>query len=110
MAEIEVISEEPLTLVEAKIALEKIEKRDKELSERSKKTMEYVNKVAKKSLQDVKGLKKELEGVGRLKPKHIAKIIDVYPKDIDSLKVVISGENIALKQEDLQRILECLKK
>ncbi len=110
MANIETINERPITLVETREILEKIEKRDKTLNEKSIKTREYINKLVKKTT-NIKELQEKLEkvGVARLKPRHIIKIIDVYPKDMDSLKTIISGENITLKQEDLKKVLECLK-
>ena len=110
MADIEILNENPLTLVEAKMIMEKIEKRDKELGERAKRTIEYFNKITKKSAQDVNSVKKKLEELdNRLRAKHISKIIDINPKDIDSLKAVLSGDGVTLKQEDLQKLLECLK-
>ncbi|MEK6826631.1 MAG: hypothetical protein AABX08_02095 [Nanoarchaeota archaeon] len=110
MADIEILNENPLTLAEAKTLMEKIEKRDKELSEKAKRTNDYLSKVTKKSVQEIASIKKKLEGLdNRLKAKHITKIIDIHPKDLDSLKVVLSGDGVTLKQEDLQKILECLK-
>ena len=31
------------------------------------------------------------------------------PKDTDSIKALFTGESVTLKQEDLQKVLECLK-
>jgi|SRR3989344_3134234 len=109
MPSIEIINEKPISLVETRELLEKIEKRDKVLNEKSTKTKDYINKTAKKI--DIKELQSKLEKteVARLKQRHIVKIIDIYPKDMDSLKTIISGENITLKQEDLKKVLECLK-
>jgi|SRR3989344_3859543 len=109
MPGIEIINEKPISLVETREILEKIEKRDKVLNDRATKTKEYINKISKKT--DIKELQSKLEKleVGRLKPRHIIKLIDVHPKDMDSLKTIISGENITLKQEDLKKVLECLK-
>lgn len=111
MPEIQVIKDDPLTLSELKSKLDQIKKRDKELSFRAKKTLEYLDIFTDLSEKKAQELKKKLLdlNIGRLKDKHIAKIIDVHPKDLDSLKVILSGENLTLKQEDLQRILECLK-
>ncbi len=111
MGRIEIIKEKPLTLIETKKLLEKIEKRDKELPTRTQKTKEYLNKFAKLTLKEVKDLKEKLIklNITRLKEKTIAKIIDIQPKDIDSLRIILSTENLTLKQEDLQKIIECLK-
>ena len=45
----------------------------------------------------------------RLKETHIAKIVDLEPKDIDSLKAIFASENITLRPEDLKRIVECIQ-
>ena len=94
MSEIEIIKEIPITLLETKAILEKIEKRDKELNEKAVKTKEYINKVTKKI--EIKEIKKKIEklGITRLKPRHIAKIIDLMPQDTETLKALFT-----LKQE-----------
>ena len=90
--------------------MESLKKRDKELNFRAKKVEEYLNSISK--LKNYKELKKELESlqITRLKENHITSIINILPKDIDSLRVVLSGENLTLKQEDLDKILETVKK
>lgn len=111
MGRIETIKEEPLTMAETKELLEKMEKRDKELSARTQKTKEYLNKFAKISLKEVKELKEKISklNIARLKDKTISKLIDIQPKDVDSLRLILSAENLTLKLEDIQKILECLK-
>ena len=111
MSEIKIINETPLSLVETKVILEKIEQRDKELSEKAIKTKEHINRLTKKTEKDFKELKSKLENasISRLKDKHIAKIIEIKPNDIESIKALFASEPITLKQEDLQKILECLK-
>lgn len=111
MPEIQIIKEEPLTLSELKVKLEQTKKRDKELSFKAKKTMDYLNIFANTPDKKIKETKKKLQDldISRLKERHIVKILDISPQDLDSLKIILSGENITLKQEDLQRILECLK-
>ncbi len=98
-------------MAEVNVILEKIKKRDKELIERATKTHEYINKITKTSDKEIKELKTKLEksDIARLKPKHITKIIDIMPNDMDSLKTLFASEPITLKQEDLSKILECLK-
>ncbi|MBS3171007.1 hypothetical protein J4449_00170 [Candidatus Woesearchaeota archaeon] len=111
MAEIEVLEEIPISLPEVKEAIESINKKDKSLSPRETKVLDYISKVSNLKIKEFNELKKKLEesGVERLKEKHIVKLIDIMPKDIDSLKAVFSGDNVILKQEDLKKILECLK-
>ena len=59
----------------------------------------------------IPALKKKIEelNISRLKERHIVKLIDVMPKDIDSLKMILSGESLTLKEEDYQKLLEALQ-
>jgi len=106
----EIIEQKPLNLNEMKEQIEEIKKRDKELNFRAKKVEEYLNKITK--TKAYKELKQSLESLGitRLKPKHVALIINILPKDIDALRMILSGENLTLKNEDLEKILETVKK
>ena len=109
MANLEIINEKSLSMQELKDKLDQIKKRDKDLNPREIKTYDYINRFVKK---DVKKLKENLGNIGilRLKDRHINKIIDILPKDIDDLKSILSGENLTLKQEDLGKIIETIKK
>lgn len=111
MSELKIINETPISIVETREFLEKIEKRDKELSEKATKTKEHINKITKKTPKDIKEIKKKLEaaGIARLKPRQIVKLLDIYPKDTDTIKTIFTSESITLKQEDINKILECFK-
>lgn len=110
MSDLKILNEKPLTLTDLKERLEIIEKRDKELSFRANKTKEYLNNFSHKKLKEVESLKKKIEdlNVPRLKDRHIAKIIDIAPKDTDSLKLLLSGEAITVKEEDIKKIVSLL--
>ena len=108
MSEIEILNEAPLTLLEAKEIMDKIEKRDKEMPERTTKTKEYINKFTKHTKKEVKSKLEKIE-ISKLRPRHIAKIVDLMPKDPEILKSLFAGEPITLKQEEITKILECLK-
>ncbi len=111
MGNLEFIEEQPLTMIEVNEELDKIEKRDKELTPRAKRTKEYLNKFAEGSKKDVEEMKKKIKdlNIPRLKDKHIMKIIDIRPKDIDGVKSIFGGEELSLKQEELQKVLECIR-
>ncbi len=110
MPKYEVISETPITFSELKDRLSKIEKRDKELSFRGNKTKEYLDIATQLKLKDAKELKKKIEelNIPRLKDKQIVKIINILPKDIDSLKVISSDGGVTSK-EDLKKVLGLIK-
>ena len=97
-------------MIELKDKLNVIKKRDNELTPRANKTLDYLNQFSKTKIGDFNKLKEKIIALNipRLKERHVCKIIDVYPEDIDSLKAMFSGENIQPKQEDLNRILTLL--
>lgn len=112
MADLEVKEEKPLSLIEVKNIINDIKKRDKELNFRTNKISEYLDVFAsKQDLKKTQELKQKIKNldIPRLKDKHIAKIIDIAPKDLETLKVLFVGEDINLQQEDLERILATLK-
>ena len=111
MAEVEVIEEKPITMVELKEKLEKLKNESEKLNFRSQKTLDYLERFVKLKLKNVSEIRNKLSGLDilRMKEKHIAKIVDLNPKDIDALRTILANENIATKTEDLNKILECLK-
>ncbi|MDO8556441.1 MAG: hypothetical protein Q7R96_04695 [Nanoarchaeota archaeon] len=110
MADVQIINESPVTLQEVKNHLEEMKKRDKDLGFRATKTLEFVDAFLAKK-KDVLAKKKTLLdlNIGRLRDRHVVKILDVMPEDLDSLKAILSGENVTLKQEDLKKVLEVLQ-
>ena len=112
MSNIQTINEIPLTLVEMKERIEKVEKRDKELNFRATKTKDYLSVFTKDmDLKAALELKKKITelNIPRLKDRQIVKIIDLMPQDLDSLKILLIGENITIKNEDLEKILQVIK-
>lgn len=111
MSNLEIIEEEALTMVDVKEELSKIEKREKELTVRASKANEYLNKFVKIDKKTSDELKKKLQelGIMRLKDKQIVKVIDIQPKDIDSLKTLFAADNLTFKQEELEKVLACIK-
>ncbi len=111
MTNLQVINEVPLTMAELKEKLEDIKKRDKELTEKAIKTYNYLTRFSELKEKEALKLKEEIIklNISRLKEKHIIKIIDVMPKDVESLKLTFATDNITIKQEDLQKILDIIK-
>lgn len=110
MASYQIINETPVTFAELRDHLKKIETRDTTLSFRGTKTKDYLGMATELKAKDVKEIKKKIEdlNVMRLKEKQIVKIINVLPKDLDSLKVILGSDSTASK-EDLKKILDILK-
>lgn len=105
-----VVSEEPLTIYDAKKFLSANKKRDEELTIRGAKCEDYVNQfgtLTQKAAGELKKALVELE-VPRLKDEHICKIIDILPLNTEDIKVVLSGYNVTIKNDDLKRIDDVL--
>lgn len=111
MSNLELIEEKPISLQSLKDKLDEVKKRDKELNFRGKKTEDYLNTVSKVISKKAVEIEKTLVslGISRLRDKHIKKIVDIQPRDLDSLRAVLSGENITLKNEDLEKIVQTVK-
>ena len=110
MSDIELIEEYPLSMPELKEKLEDIKKKF-ELDARANKTVDYLNMFSKASAKEALKLREKLKSleISRLKEKHIAKIVDINPKDLDTLKTIFANEPLQLKPEELNKILEALK-
>ena len=106
----EIIEKRPVSLPEMQKRIQEMKKRDKELNFRAKKVEEYLKNVPKS--KEYEKLVKELEeiGISRLNEKHISLIVNILPEDMDSLRTVLSGENITLKDDDLKKIVETVIK
>ena len=97
--DIEILKEVPLSLIDIKERLEGFKKQKKELNFRSVKVLDQLNE---KELGELNLI--------RIKEKNLIKIIDIMPTTQESIKSLFSGDNITLKQEDLSKIEEVVKK
>ncbi len=110
MSKPQVITETPVSVYDIKEQLESIKKRDGDLTFRGNKVEEYLQQftmVSPKKAKEIKAKIEELQ-VPRLKEAHIFKIIDVMPKHLEELKVVLQAYTITVKDEHLKKILDCL--
>ncbi|MBU4502093.1 MAG: hypothetical protein KKA79_05850 [Nanoarchaeota archaeon] len=112
MSNLKVLEETPISAVELKEKLNKVKKRDKELGKKATKTVEYLNTFTNLKIKEAEDIKKKIINLNipRLRDRHIVKVLDIMPKEIDSLKMLFSGENITIKEEDLNKVLEVIKK
>ena len=110
MTTVKILNEEPITMAEVKEELAKIKKRDKELGFRANKNEEYLNQFVK--VKNAGDLVKKIDklGIPRLKTNHIVKIVDVMPKTVNDLKVLLQGFTITVNNENLTKIVEVLEK
>jgi DNA-directed RNA polymerase subunit F len=110
MTKPQVVSEKPVSMAEVKEEIGKIKKRDKELNFRSNRTEEYLNIFVKLSPKDAAELKKKLEKlkIPRLGEEHIVKVIDILPKTVEELKVVLQGYPLTITKENMKKIVDAV--
>lgn len=109
MSEFTIIEENPVTLSILKDQLKAIEK-EGTLSFRGEKTKNYVETFELLSSKDSKKFSEEIKelNIPRLRDRHIVKILDIMPKDLDSLKILLSGETLTINSEDMKKILDVI--
>jgi len=106
----EILKEKPVGINEIKDSIAFIKKREKELNFRAKKVEEYVNTNSK--IKKIEEFRKDLVNldIGRLREKSMVHVMNICPKDSDTLKSVLSSENLTLKEDDLKKILDVVNK
>ncbi len=111
MVKPEIISEKPVTITELKQEIDKIKKRDKELNFRVGKTEEYLSHFMTLSKAKEDELIKKLEklNIPRLKDIHITKIVDIVPKTVDELKIILQGYTITVNNDNIKKIVDIIK-
>ena len=81
-------------------------------NKKAKEVVDYIKKFVKIKSEKAKEIKKAIQDLNmiKLKPKHIAKILDVMPEDIEDVRKIFVGEDVALDQDEITSILDAIKK
>ena len=99
----------PVSMIEAKEVLSSREKR-KELSYEQKLALEHLNKFTKLKSEEAKKLSEELSSVLRMSQETLVQILNFLPKNPDELRMIFSREKFSLKEDEINKILEIIKK
>ena len=108
MSTIQVIEKKSMSMSALKAELEDIKKRDGELSFRGQKTEEHLNEFHLVKPKHAEELFKKIDGLGipRLKDAHINKVVDMMPKSVPELKVVLQGYAVPVTNDNLKKIVD----
>jgi DNA-directed RNA polymerase subunit F len=111
MSKPNIVTEVPITMAELKEELKSIRKRDKELNFRAAKTEEYLKQFVQISQKEAEALTKKLEGLNipRIKDVHIKKMVDILPKSIEEVKVILSAYTVTVNNDNVKKITETIK-
>lgn len=110
----QVKSEELLTLAEVKEILlqiaEEREKGGKELRYEQKRALEHVKTFVKLTAKDAKKMVEELLKLEKMKPSIAIQISNILPVTKDEVRSIYAKERFTLTEEDLEKILDIVKK
>ena len=104
-----VIETKPISMAESKDILSNREKK-KELSYKQKLALEHLNKFTKLKPEEAKKLLEELSSVLRMSQETVVQILNFMPKNPDELRMIFSREKFSLKEDEINKILEIIKK
>jgi len=101
-----VIEEKEMPMYELKDELAKIKKRDPELNFRVQKTEEYINVFVALKPKQAKELVGKLTklNVPRMGDKILYKIVDILPRTVEELKVVLQGYPVTVNNDNMKKI------
>ena len=107
-ANYDAIKEEFVPIAKVKEILEAIKERTYE----QKLAYEHVKRFNKIPLERAEELIKELAllEMRKLKDEQIIKIIDLMPKNVEELRVILAHSAVPFKDEELQQIIDIVKK
>lgn len=108
MADMQIISENPINIYHLKKELERIKKRDNELNFRANRTEEYLNQIATLKNPDELFDKIMKLNIPRLKEQHIHKMIDIAPTTVNDIKAVLQAYPITINNESMKKIVDAV--
>ena len=105
----ETVSEQHLTVAEAKEVLERLETEraaeDREMRYELSRAIEHVNRFAELDPEQARVFIEELLELEKVDDKTAHKIVDLRPRDRDELRAVYAQERFTLSGEELDEIL-----
>ncbi len=104
-----VVSVKPVPMAEAKELLEKREK-GKELGYEQKLAAEHLKKFTKLKPAEARKFIEDINGIVRMSPETLATLANVLPQNQDELRLIFAREKFSLKEEEIAKILETVKK
>ncbi|MBS3056503.1 MAG: hypothetical protein J4473_03655 [Candidatus Aenigmarchaeota archaeon] len=105
----EIVSEELVSVPEAKEIMVKRSK-ERELVYEQNICSEFLNKIVRLSSDKANHMAEELKSIIILKPRYIILIIDMMPDTEEEVEVLFSKERTNLKKEEINQIINIVKK
>jgi DNA-directed RNA polymerase subunit F len=104
-----ILNVKPVPMADAKEILLAREK-EKELGYEQKLAAEHLKKFTKLKESDAKKLIGELNAALKMGPETLATIVNILPQTPDEVRLIFAREKFSLKEEELAKIIETVKK
>ena len=104
-----ILETRPISMAEAKKIITSREK-ESELGYEQKLAMEHLNKFTKLKPEKAKKFLEDISSVLRMSPETLVQIANLLPKNADELRLIFAREKFSLKEEEISKILEIVKK
>lgn len=104
-----VIEKQPVPMAEAKEVVLKREK-EKELGYEQKLAAEHLKKFTKLKPDEARKFMAELSSIIKASPATLVTIANILPQTPDEVRLIFAHERFSLKEEEISKILEIVKK
>ncbi len=104
-----VLDIKPISMPEAKEILVSREK-SRDLAYEQKLALEHLKKFTKLKVEEAKKFLGDISSVLRMSDETMVQILNLLPKNPDELRMIFAREKFSLKEEEITKILEIIKK
>ena len=104
-----VLETRPVSMPEAKKILTSREKAG-ELGYEQKLAMEHLNKFTKLEPGKAEKFIEDISSVLRMSPETLMQLTNIMPQNADELRLIFAKEKFSLREEEMGKILEVVKK
>lgn len=104
-----IIEAKPVPMGVAKEIMVKKERKE-EISYEQKLAIEHLKKFTKLSKDKALKLIEEISNVVKLSDEILVQIVDILPQTKDELRTILATEKFSLRDEEIEKILEIIKK
>lgn len=104
----EIIESEPISSAEVKKVLEDFSE-DNELNYEQNITLNHLARFKRYSVEDSEEIIEKLQGEIGLRDKLAVRIVDLAPKDLADLRLILAKEPGKVEKEDMEKIIELLE-
>lgn len=107
----QILDEKSVSIPEVKKILDTLKEKG-ELRYEQRLALNYVENFAKIGVEDAAKLSEELTSLNipRIKEEHIAKIVDILPRNYAELNILLAKDKISLKKDIQNKIIEVIDK